>query len=120
MKPIYITETPNTFRISFEYNKQLVETLRRSRWPCMPRWDAQEKEWIVKKESICYPPGRDARWYVEAFAQWAVANRYCTNISRRSESYDVVYEIPPMKNFAGEHYMLLNPYEYQLEGAGTS
>lgn len=114
MKPIYITETPNTFRLSFEYNKELVTAIKRV--PSGPRWDAQEKEWIVKKESICYPPGRDARWYVEAFAQWAVAKRFCTNISRRSESHDVVYEIPPMKNFAGEHYMLLNPYEYQLEG----
>ena len=114
MKPIYITETPNTFRLSFEYNKELVTTIKRV--PSGPRWDAQEKEWIVKKESICYPPGRDARWYVEAFAQWAVAKHFCTNISRRSESHDVVYEIPPMKNFTGEHYMLLNPYEYQLEG----
>lgn len=114
MKPIYITETPNTFRLSFEYHKELVNIIKRV--PSGPRWDAQEKEWIVKKESICYPPGRDARWYVEAFAQWAVARRYCANISRRSESHDVVYEIPPMKEFTGEHYMLLEPYQYQLEG----
>ena len=114
MKPIYITETPNTFRISFEYNKELVAIIKRV--PSGPRWDAQEKEWIVKKESVCYPPGRDARWYVEAFAQWAVAKHYCANISRRSESHDVVYEIPQMKNFSGEHYMQLEPYEYQLEG----
>ena len=114
MKPIYITETPNTFRISFEYNKELVAIIKRV--PSGPRWDAQETEWIVKKESVCYPPGRDARWYVEAFAQWAVAKRYCANISRRSESHDVVYEIPQMKDFSGEHYMQLEPYEYQLEG----
>lgn len=114
MKPIYITETPNTFRISFEYNKELVAIIKRV--PSGPRWDAQEKEWIVKKESVCYPPGRDARWYVEAFAQWAVAKRYCANISRRSESHDVVYEIPQMKDFSGEHYMQLEPYEYQLSG----
>lgn len=114
MKPIYITETPNTFRISFEYNKELVAIIKRV--PSGPRWDAQEKEWIVKKESVCHPPGRDARWYVEAFAQWAVAKRYCANISRRSESHDVVYEIPQMKDFSGEHYMQLEPYEYQLEG----
>lgn len=114
MKPIYITETPNTFRLSFEYHKELVNIIRRV--PSGPRWDAQEKEWIVKKESICYPPGRDARWYVEAFAQWAVAKRYCAGISRRSETHDVIYEVPPMKEFTGEHYMLLNPYQYQLEG----
>lgn len=116
MKPLYITETPNTFRLSFEYNPKLVEIIKRV--PSGPRWDAQEKEWIVKKESICYPSGRDARWYVEAFAQWAVAQHYCTNVSRRSESHDVVYEIPPMKDFSGEHYILspYTPYQYQLEG----
>ena len=114
MRPIYITETPNTFRLSFEYNKELINVIRRV--PSGPKWDSQEKEWVVRKESICYPQGRDARWYVEAFAQWAVARRFCTNISRRSESHDVVYEIPPMKEFTGEHYMLLEPYSYQLEG----
>ena len=86
------------------------------RVPSSPKWDAQEKEWIVKKESVCYPPDRDARWYVEAFAQWAVAKRFVAGISRHSENNDVVYEIPPMKEFSGEHYMLLNPYQYQLEG----
>ena len=114
MRPIYITETPNTFRLSFEYNKELINVIRRV--PSGPKWDSQEKEWVVRKESICYPQGRDARWYVEAFAQWAVASRFCTNISRCSESHDVVYEIPPMKEFTGEHYMLLEPYSYQLEG----
>ncbi len=63
-----------------------------------------------------YPPGMDARWYVERLAQWAVQQRYCTNISRSSETHDAVYEIPEMKEFSGEHYMLLNPYQYQLEG----
>lgn len=114
IKPIYITETPNTFRLSFAYNKEMVTLIKRV--PSSPKWDAQEKEWIVKKESVCYPPDRDARWYVEAFAQWAVAKRFATGISRRSENNDVVYEIPPMKEFSGEHYMLLNPYQYQLEG----
>lgn len=114
MKPIYLTETPNTFRLSFEYNPKMVEVIKRV--PSSPKWDAQDKEWIIRKESVCYPPGRDARWYVEAFANWAVAQRYCTNISRRSETHDVVYQIPPMKEFSGEHFMLLEPYQYQLEG----
>lgn len=114
LKPIYITETPNTFRLSFAYNPTMLEVIKRV--PSVPRWDSQEKEWIVKKESLSYPPGRDARWYVEAFATWAVAQRYCTNISRRKETHDVVFEIPPMKEFVGEHFMLLNPYPYQLEG----
>lgn len=114
MKPIYITETPNTYRLSFEYNPRLIEIIKRV--PSVPRWDAQEKEWVIRKESVCYPPGRDARWYVEAFAKWSVDQRYCAGISRRSETHDVVYEVPPMKEFAGDHYMLLDPYRYQLEG----
>lgn len=114
MKPIYITETPNTFRISFDYNREMVTVIKRV--PSSPKWDARDKEWIIQKESVCYPPGRDARWYVESFAKWAVARRYCLGIQRRSEQHDVVYEIPPMKEFTGNHYMLLNPYPYQLDG----
>lgn len=114
MRPIYVTETPGTFRLSFEYNPKLVEVIKRV--PSSPKWDAADKVWVVKKESICYPAGRDARWYVEAFAQWAVNQRFCTSISRSSENRDAVYEIPPMKEFVGEHYMQLEPYPYQLEG----
>lgn len=112
MKPIYITETSGTFRLSFEYNPALIDLVKR-----IPtrRWDQSEKVWIVSKEGL-YPPGCDARWYVEAFAQWAVQKNYCSHVARRGETRDVVYEIPPMKEFVGEHYMLLNPYSYQLEG----
>lgn len=114
MRPIYITETPGTFRLSFEYNPKLIAQIKRV--PSVPRWDAADKVWIIKKESVCYPPGRDARWYVEAFSQWAVQSRLCLSISRNSETRDVIYEIPPMKEFNGEHYMKLEPYRYQLEG----
>ena len=116
MKPLYLTETPGTFRLSFDYAPRLIEIIKRI--PSSPRWDAQNKEWVVKKESVCYPPDRDARWYVEAFAKWAVDSRYCSSISRRSETHDVVYEIPELKKFDGEHYMLLQPYQYQLDGVG--
>ena len=114
MRPLYITETPKAFRLSFDYNPDLVMLIKRV--PSVPKWDAQEKEWVIRKQSVSYPPGRDARWYVEAFAQWAVAKRFCAGISRRNENNDAVYEVPPMKQFSGEHYMLLNPYPYQLEG----
>lgn len=112
MKPIYITETPGTFRLSFEYNPALIDLVKRI--PTRKR-DQSEKVWIVSKEGL-YPPGCDARWYVEAFAQWAVQRNYCSHVARRSETRDVVYEIPPMREFVGDHYMLLNPYSYQLEG----
>lgn len=114
MKPIYITETPGTFRLSFDYNPILIDFIKR-----IPtrRWDNSEKVWVVSKQGL-YPPGYDARWYVEAFAQWAVQKNYCSNVARRSETHDVVYEIPPMKEFVGEHYILppYTPYSYQLEG----
>ncbi len=42
MKPLYITETPNTFRLQFEYNPKLIEVIKRV--PSGPRWDAQDKE----------------------------------------------------------------------------
>lgn len=114
MKPLYITETPNTYRLSFEFNPRMVEAVKRV--PSSPRWDKQERVWVIQKKSICYPPGRDARWYVEAFASWAVTYRYCAGVSRRVETHDVTYNIPEMKEFSGNHYMLLEPYKYQLEG----
>lgn len=114
MKPIYITETPGTFRLSFDYNPILIDLIKR-----IPtrRWDNSEKVWVVSKQGL-FPPGYDARWYVEAFAQWAVQKNYCSNVARRSETHDVVYEIPSMKEFVGEHYILppYTPYSYQLEG----
>ena len=114
MKPLYITETPNTFRLSFEYNPYLINVIKRV--PSIPQWDAQERQWVIRKESVCYPENRNARWYVEAFAKWAVDYRYCSSVCRRTELSDVVFQIPPMKEFSGEHYMLHAPYPYQLEG----
>lgn len=114
MNPIYVTETPGTFRLSFDYNPRLIEVIKRI--PSRPRWDNGDRVWIVGKQSPFYPPGFDARWYVEAFAEWAVKNRYCMSVQRRKEASDVIFEIPPMKPFTGDHYMLLHPYEYQLEG----
>lgn len=114
MKPIYITETPGTFRLSFEYNPFLIDLIKR-----IPtrRWDSSERVWVVSKKGL-FPPGYDARWYVEAFANWAVQKRHCSNIARRSETRDEIFEIPPMKEFVGDHYILppFAPYSYQLEG----
>ncbi|MBP3537451.1 MAG: DEAD/DEAH box helicase, partial [Muribaculaceae bacterium] len=100
--------------LSFDYNPRLVEAVKRI--PSRPRWDGIERVWIVVRESPFYPPGFDARWYVETLAAWAVKNRLCLSVQRRKEECDVVYEIPPMKPFEGEHHMLLNPFPYQLEG----
>lgn len=114
MRPMYVTETPGTYRLSFDYNPRLVEVIKRI--PSRPRWDSGDKVWVVAKNSPLYPPGYDARWYVDTFSDWAVKNRYCLSVRRSTEEKDEVFEIPPMKKFEGEHYMLLPPYEYQLEG----
>lgn len=113
MKPIYVTQTPRMFKLQFEYHPKLVEVIKRI--PSKPRYDSSDRAWLVPKEGI-YPVGRPADWYVEAFAQWAVQMRLCSQVSRRTQEEDVIYDLPAMHAFEGEHYMLLNPYEYQLEG----
>lgn len=113
MKAIYLTETPATFRLSFEYNPTLIDLVKR-----IPtrQWDSTEREWVIQKDSIAFPPGYDSRWYVEQFAAWAVKKRFCSKIERRSNAHDDKYELPKMKGLVGEHYMLMPPYEYQLQG----
>lgn len=113
MKAIYLTETPATFRLSFEYNPALIDLVKR-----IPtrQWDSTEREWVIQKESITFPPGYDSRWYVEQFAAWAVKKRFCSKIERRSNAHDDKYELPKMKGLVGEHYMLMPPFEYQLQG----
>ena len=115
MQPIYITETPAAFRLTFPYDPQLVALIKRV--PSRPRWNPEEKEWVIRKESAFYTAERDARWYVEAFAGWAVAKRLCGGIIRTEENDgDRDFELPAMQPLEGEHYMQLEPYGYQLEG----
>lgn len=113
-RPFYLTETPNTFKLQFDYNPRVIDVVKRI--PSRPKWDATDRAWIVAKESIAYPPNRDARWYVEALAAWAVKSCYCSDIKRRNEARDITYELPVLSTISGDHYMLLDPYAYQLEG----
>ena len=117
MKPVYVTETPSAFRLSFEFDQRLIEQIKRigKYIPGEPKWDREDRVWIVgKKQSL--DPNKDAWWFVFTFAQWAVNIKIASCVKVTTEAHDVVYDIPPMKPFEGEHYMLLNPYEYQLEG----
>lgn len=113
MRPFFVTETPNTFKLQFDYNPRVIDVVKRI--PSKPRWDGTDKAWIVQKD-FSYPPNRDARWYVEALAQWAVTNRYCSEVKRREDAKDITYELPTLSGIDGDHYMLLDPYQYQLEG----
>ncbi|MBQ7204631.1 MAG: DEAD/DEAH box helicase [Muribaculaceae bacterium] len=113
MRAFFLTETPNTFKLQFDYNPRMIDVVKRI--PSHPKWDATDRAWVVQKD-FAYPPNRDARWYVEALAQWSVKQRYCSDIKRRSEARDITFELPTLSGIDGDHYMLLAPYQYQLEG----
>lgn len=114
MKPIYVTKTPNLYRIQFEYHPRLVEVIKMI--PSKPRYDGTDRAWLVSINDPRYPVERDADWYVRAFSQWAVQMQYCSVVRQREVTEDINYDLPEMKPFDGEHYMLLQPYQYQLEG----
>lgn len=65
MKPIYVTKTPNLYRIQFEYHPKLVEVIKMI--PSKPRYDGTDRAWLVSINDARYPVGRDANWYVRAF-----------------------------------------------------
>lgn len=114
MKPIYVTKTPNLYRIQFEYHPKLVEAIKTI--PSKPRYDGTDRAWLVSINDSRYPFGKDAAWYVGRFAQWAVHMQFCSVVKQREVTEDINYDLPDMKPFVGEHYMLLQPYQYQLEG----
>ncbi len=114
MKPIYVTKPPNLYRIQFEYHPKLVEVIKTI--PSKPRYDGTDRAWLVSINDSRYPFGKDAAWYVERFAQWAVHMQFCSVVKQREVTEDINYDLPNMKPFVGEHYMLLQPYQYQLEG----
>lgn len=114
MKPIYVTPTSNGWKIQFEYNARLVDVVRRI--PNHPRYISDERAWFVKDDNVNMPEGRDAQWYVEAFANWAVGQRLCTSkIIRKAESDDIS-ELPPMPKLTQDVGLLLEPRDYQAEG----
>lgn len=92
----------------------MIEIIKRV--PSHPIFDWDNKEWVIRKQSDLYPPERDARWYVEAFARWAVEQRLCSKIIRNMDEDPSAFKIPEMQPLEGEHHMLLAPYRYQLEG----
>ena len=114
ISPLFVCETPNTYRLSFSYNKRLVDLIKRV--PSKPRYDAEDKVWVVAKKSPLYQAGRPAAWYIDAFAAWAVKNRYCSCVRRSSDEKDSAFELPKMNPLRGEHYMRLAPYHFQAEG----
>lgn len=102
------------YRVQFDYHPKLVEVIKTI--PSKPRYDGTDRAWLVSIHDPRYPIGRDAAWYVGAFSQWAVQMRFCSAVKQREVTENLNYDLPVMKPFGGEHYMLLEPYQYQLEG----
>lgn len=102
------------YRVQFDYHPKLVEVIKTI--PSKPRYDGTDRAWLVSINDPRYPVGRDAAWYVGAFSHWAVQMRFCSAVKQREVTENLNYDLPVMKPFGGEHYMLLEPYQYQLEG----
>ena len=58
MRPFFLTETPNTFKLQFDYNPRMIDVVKRI--PSHPKWDGTDRAWIVQKDDPFYPPNRDA------------------------------------------------------------
>lgn len=55
MNPIYVTETPGTFRLSFDYNPRLIEVIKRKGSKAGTQSDEQ-KSWqeLVERNGSVY------------------------------------------------------------------
>ena len=106
------------------YKKELVDVLKRI--PSSPRWDGDERVWVLPHEHPSYPVGKPYSWYVKAFADWSQKDRlmksgrigkYVHVVKwRQAGLEEYADDVDKMLPFEGEHYMQLNPYPYQLLG----
>ena len=95
--------------------------------PSQPRWDPDDKAWVFPVVHPAYPSERPSEWYVRALADWAVQKHWDENTRtyvtyadkvkwREADMEEFADDVDKMLPFEGEHYMLLNPYPYQLLG----
>ena len=106
------------------YKKEMVDVLKRI--PSSPRWDGDERVWVLPHEHPSYPVGKPYSWYVKAFADWSQKDRlmksgrigkYVHVVKwRQAGLEEYADDVDKMLPFEGEHYMQLNPYPYQLLG----
>lgn len=125
---LYITKTPNTYRLAFRYDPDLLAPVKR-----IPsaKWDAYDKVWVIdardpRFRNIHPQTGQQmtAQWYINALAAWAVKPHVFNGVQKllaENVKWNVLeaddeYEVADMLPFTGEHYMKLEPYKYQLEG----
>ena len=105
MGPLFITLTPNCYKVSFTFHPMLVKCVKR-----IPsaRYNAEGRFWEVNIF--------DAQ-YLRLMGDWAVKNHYAlSQIWRKDEEPVCDYEIPPMPKLDVPHKMLIEPYEYQKDG----
>lgn len=105
MGPLYITLTPNCFKVSFQYHPMLVKCIKR-----VPsaKYVAEGRFWEVQ------PSDEN---YLHLMAEWAVRNKFCTSqVWDKDEEPVCDYVTPPMPKLEVPHNMILEPYEYQKEG----
>lgn len=95
--------------------KGIVDAVKRI--PSSPRWDGDDKAWVFPRVHPAYPVGRPSDWYVRTLADWAKQKRLVNVVKwREADMKEFADDVDRMQPFEGEHYMLLNPYPYQLLG----
>ena len=102
------------------YSKELVDVVRRI--PSAPKYDADAQTWSYPIDFV-YPQGRTAMWYALALGNWAKRTKDSRGHllltgyhTREADLEEFADDVDRMLPFEGEHYMLLNPYPYQLLG----
>lgn len=105
MRQMVYTETPNCYKVTFQYHPLLVKCIRR-----VPsaKYISDGRFWEVAKED---------RTYLEKMGTWAMQNRLCSSVCWPKDEEPVEsYEVLPMPTLEVPHNMLIEPYEYQREG----
>ena len=116
---LQFTETDRYGKKHPYYRKEIVDVIRRI--PSSPRWDADASMWVYPVDFV-YPLGRTAMWYALALGNWARnklvrGRRLLHNFhEREADLEEFADDVDRMLPFEGEHYMLLQPYPYQLLG----
>ena len=105
ISPMYYTLTPDCYKVTFTYQPMLVKCIKR-----IPsaRYHADGRYWEVSPHH---------RQYLVLMEQWAKSNRFVTGVFWLTDDERVVtYEPLPMPVLNVPHNLLIEPYEYQLEG----
>ncbi len=114
-KPLYIAKTEREYQVQFDYNREMVEVIKRVP---VRRYDGKSQMWIIPLEfPMSLKASNSAEWYVEAFASWAVARGFVSGIKKvECIGNGDVPDLPPMPDLEIEHGLKIQPYPYQLQG----